>query len=102
MKAVILAGGMGTRLRPYTTVIPKPLMPVGDYPILEIILRQLKHYNVNEVILAVGYMSQLFQAFFQNGERYGLKISYSFEDQPLGTAGPLANIIHNLSDNFIV
>lgn len=102
MKAVILAGGMGTRLRPYTTVIPKPLMPVADYPVLEIILRQLKSYNVDEVVLAVGYMSQLFQAFFQNGERYGLKISYSFEDQPLGTAGPLANVIHSLSENFIV
>jgi NDP-mannose synthase len=102
MKAIILAGGKGTRLRPYTTVIPKPLMPVGDYPVLEIILRQLKNYNVDEIVLTVGYMSQLFQAFFQNGERYGLKISYSFEDQPLGTAGPIANVIHDLSDDFIV
>ncbi len=102
MKAIILAGGKGRRLQPYTTVIPKPLMPIGDLPILEIILRQLKGYGVDEVILAVGYMSQLFQAFFQNGERYNLKISYSFEMEPLGTAGPLANVIDNLSEDFIV
>ncbi len=102
MKAVILAGGKGARLRPYTTVIPKPLMPIGDLPILEIILRQMKKARIEEIVLAVGYMSQLFQAFFQNGERYGLKISYSFEDEPLGTAGPLANIIHDLSSDFIV
>lgn len=102
MIAVILAGGKGRRLQPYTTVIPKPLMPIGDLPILEIILRQLKSYGVDEVILAVGHMSQLFQAFFQNGERYNMKISYSFEMEPLGTAGPLANIIDTLSENFIV
>ena len=102
MNAVILAGGKGTRLRPYTMVIPKPLMPIGDLPILEIILRQLKKAQIEEIVLAVGYMSQLFQAFFQNGESYGLKISYSFEKEPLGTAGPIANIIHDLSSNFIV
>lgn len=102
MKAVILAGGRGRRLQPYTTIIPKPLMPIGDLPILEIILRQLKSYGIDEVILAVGYMAQLFQAFFQNGERYNLKISYSFESEPLGTAGPLTNIIDTLSENFIV
>lgn len=102
MKAVILAGGKGRRLQPYTTVIPKPLMPIGDLPILEVILLQLKSYGIDEVILAVGHMSQLFQAFFQNGERHNLKISYSHEMKPLGTAGPLANIIDSLSNNFIV
>ena len=102
MKAVILAGGKGTRLRPYTTVIPKPLMPVGGYPILEILLRQLHFYGVDEVILAVGYMSQLFQAFFQDGERYGIKISYSFEEKPLGTAGPLSLLIDRLDDDFLI
>jgi NDP-sugar pyrophosphorylase family protein len=65
MQPLILAGGKGTRLRPYTTVLPKPLMPVGDYPILEIILGQLRSAGVTEVILAVGRMGQLFQAFFQ-------------------------------------
>jgi NDP-sugar pyrophosphorylase family protein len=102
MKAVILAGGKGTRLRPYTTVIPKPLLPVGDYPILEIILLQLKSYGVDEVILAVGYMAQLFQAFFQNGERSGMKISYSLESEPMGTAGPLSLLIDRMEENFLV
>lgn len=102
MKAVILAGGKGARLRPYTTVIPKPLMPVGGYPILEIILRQLHFYGVDEVILAVGYMAQLFQAFFQDGERYGIKISYSFEEQPLGTAGPIGLLMDRLEDDFMI
>ncbi len=101
-QALILAGGKGTRLRPYTTVLPKPLMPVGDYPILEIILRQLKRAGVSEVILAVGYMSQLFEAFFQNGARYGMKIDYSFEEYPLGTAGPIALVIERLDNDFIV
>lgn len=102
MQALILAGGKGARLRPYTTVLPKPLMPVGDYPILEIILRQLKHAGVTDVILAVGYMSQLFQAFFQDGSRYGLRISYSFEDAPLGTAGPIALAMGQLEDDFLI
>jgi NDP-sugar pyrophosphorylase family protein len=102
MKALILAGGKGTRLRPYTTVIPKPLMPVGDFPILEIILRQLKRAGVTEVILAVGYMSQLFQAFFEDGKRLGLGISYSLEEEPLGTAGPIGLVLDRLGGDFIV
>ncbi len=102
MQALILAGGKGTRLRPYTTVLPKPLMPVGDYPILEILLRQLKNAGVTEIILAVGYMSQLFQAFFQDGSRYGIKINYSFEEHSLGTAGPIALVIDKLQDDFLV
>jgi NDP-sugar pyrophosphorylase family protein len=102
MQALILAGGKGTRLRPYTTVLPKPLMPVGDYPILEIILRQLKSAGVREVVLAVGYMSQLFEAFFQDGTRYGLRIVYSFEEEPLGTAGPLALALGHLEEDILV
>ena len=102
MQALILAGGKGTRLRPYTTVLPKPLMPIGDYPILEIILRQLKVAGISEIILAVGYMSHLFQALFQDGDRYGLKISYSFENEPLGTAGPIALALDRLGDDFVV
>jgi NDP-mannose synthase len=102
MQALILAGGKGTRLRPYTTVLPKPLMPIGDYPILEVILRQFKGAGITEVILAVGYLSQLFQAFFQDGSRYGLKITYSFENETLGTAGPIASVIDQLDDNFIL
>lgn len=102
MKAVILAGGKGTRLKPYTTVLPKPLMPIGNYPILEVILRQLKYYGVDEIFLAVGHMAQLFQSFFNNGEHYGVKIGYSFESQPLGTAGPISQLIDRLDEDFLV
>jgi len=102
VQAVILAGGKGTRLRPYTTVIPKPLMPVGDYPILEIILRQLRSAGVREVILTVGYMSHLFQAFFADGHRFGLDITYAFEAEPLGTAGPLAPLLDRLKSDVLV
>jgi NDP-mannose synthase len=102
MKALILAGGKGARLRPYTTVLPKPLMPVGDHPILEIILRQLSHLGVEEVILAVGYQGHLFQAFFQDGSRFDLRIHYSFETEPLGTAGPIAMALDRLGDHFLV
>ncbi len=101
MKAVILAGGKGTRLAPYTTILPKPLLPIGEMPILEILLRQLKRVGIEEVILTVGHLAGLLQAFFQDGERLGLKIEYSYEDQPLGTAGPLA-LIGGLDDTFVV
>lgn len=102
MQALILAGGRGTRLKPYTTVIPKPLMPVAEYPIIEIILRQLKHAGVTEVILAVGYLAQLFQAFFQDGSRHGVRITYSIEQSPLGTAGPIALALDHIEDDFLV
>lgn len=102
MKALILAGGKGSRLRPYTTVIPKPLMPVGEVPILEIILRQLKHAGISEVTLAVGYLSHLFHAFFGDGSSYGIKVSYVHEEKPLGTAGPIALAIDQLGDDFLV
>lgn len=102
MQAIVLAGGKGTRLRPYTKVLPKPLMPIGDMPILEIILRQLKTSGFDSVTLAVGYMSQLFQAFFSDGSRYGLEIKYSFEETPLGTAGPIGLALDHLQDDFLV
>ena len=102
MKALILVGGKGTRLRPYTASIPKPLLPVGDMPILEIILAQLKQSGVSEVILAVGHMAHLFESFFQDGRKLGLKISYSFEDEPKGTAGAIAFALDRLDDDFIV
>ena len=76
-KGIILAGGKGTRLKPYTTVFPKPLMPVGEYPILEIIIRQLKHFGVEEVILAVGHLKELIQAFFNDGRKWQISIKYS-------------------------
>jgi NDP-sugar pyrophosphorylase family protein len=102
MKAVILAGGKGTRLAPYTKILPKPLMPIGDMPILEILLRQMVNAGVSEVILTVGHMAELLRAFFQDGKQYGLKIEYSYEDKPLGTAGPLSLIADHLDDSFLV
>lgn len=101
MKAVILAGGKGTRLAPYTKILPKPLMPIGDMPILEVLLRQLKRAGVDEVYLTVGHLAELLFAFFQDGEWLGLKIHYSYEDHPLGTAGPLS-LIEGLDDTFLV
>jgi NDP-sugar pyrophosphorylase family protein len=92
MRAVILAGGKGQRLRPYTTVLPKPLMPIGDMPILEVVLRQLAHAGVTRVTMAVGHLAELLQAFFGDGRRFGLQIDYSFEERPLGTVGPLTLI----------
>jgi NDP-mannose synthase len=101
VKAVILAGGKGARLAPYTKILPKPLMPIGDMPILEILLRQLKRAGVDEAVLTVGHLAQLLQVFFQDGERLGLKVRYSVEDHPLGTAGPLS-LVEGLDGTFLV
>ncbi len=100
MTAVILAGGKGTRLRPYTVSLPKPLMPVGDRPILEIVIQQLKKAGVRRVIIAVGYLESLIRAYFGNGRRFGVEIIYSSEHEPLGTAGPLNLIADMLDDTF--
>ena len=101
MRAVILCGGKGTRLRPYTTVLPKPLMPIGDMPILEVVMRQLKHAGATRVTIAVGYLAELLQAFFGNGDRFNLSIDYSMEEEPLGTVGPLT-LIPDLDETFIM
>jgi NDP-mannose synthase len=101
VKAVILAGGKGARLAPYTKILPKPLMPIGDMPILEIMLRQMSRYGIRDVIMTVGHLSHLIETFFQDGRQFGLKIRYSFEDCPLGTAGPLS-LIRGLEDTFFV
>jgi NDP-sugar pyrophosphorylase family protein len=91
---VVLAGGMGTRLKPYTTVLPKPLVPVGQYPILEILLRQLSEQGFRNVTLAVGHLAGIIQAYFRDGSDWGLDIAYAHETTPLGTAGPLARLAH--------
>lgn len=101
MKAVILAGGKGTRLAPYTYVLPKPMMPIGDKAILEVLMRQMKRAGINHVVLTVGHLAGLMQAFFQDGAQWDLDISYSFEAKPLGTAGPLA-LVPNLDKSFLV
>jgi NDP-sugar pyrophosphorylase family protein len=102
MKAIILAGGKGTRLAPYTKILPKPLMPIGDMPILEVLLRQMRKAEITEVIITVGHLAELLRTFFQDGERFGMKIDYSFEDRPLGTAGPLSLIADRLTESFLV
>ena len=101
MKAVILAGGKGTRLAPYTHILPKPLMPIGDMPIMELLLWQLQRAGVWDVVLTVGHLSELLRAFFNDGKKWNLNISYSYEDTPLGTAGPLS-LIDGLDETFIV
>jgi NDP-sugar pyrophosphorylase family protein len=101
MKAVILAGGKGARLAPYTRILPKPLMPIGDMPILEVLLRQMKRAGIEDIILTVGHLAHLIRTFFMEGEQWGMRISYSYEECPLGTAGPLS-LIDGLSSTFLV
>ena len=101
MQAIILAGGKGRRLLPYTTVLPKPLMPIGDHPILMIILRQLKHYGFNRVTICTGYLHELIHAYIGGSSATGLEISYTHEPEPLGTIGPL-RLIPKLDDDFLV
>ena len=100
-RAVILAGGKGTRLMPYTVVLPKPLMPIGEYPILEIIIRQLVLAGFDHLTLAVNHQAEIIKAFFRDGERWGIRIDYSLEEQPLSTMGPL-KLIPDLPENFLL
>lgn len=101
MKIVILAGGLGRRLRPYTTVLPKPLMPVGERPILELLIGQLKEHHIDEVIISVGYLSGLIEAYFGDGLRFGVDITYLRESNPLGTVGPIG-LLKGVSEPFLV
>ena len=100
-RAVVLAGGRGSRLAPYTTVLPKPLMPVGDRPILEILLRQLGAAGLDDVTLAVGHLAHLVRAVVGDGSAHGVSVRYHEEEQALGTAGPLASI-PDLDDTFVM
>jgi len=90
MKTVLLAGGRGVRLRPLTYSIPKPLLPVGERPILEEIIERLKAFGLDDLIMAVGYRAELIETYFRDGSQLGVHIEYSRETEPLGTAGPLA------------
>jgi|SRR5688572_25653456 len=100
-RAVVLAGGRGTRLRPYTVVLPKPLMPIGEFPILEVIVRQLRKSGFDHITLAVNHQANLIQAFFGRGERWDLRIDYSIESQPLSTIAPLL-LIEDLPERFLL
>jgi NDP-mannose synthase len=102
MRAVILAGGKGTRLLPFTTLIPKPLVPLGGrYSVLEIVLMQLAKAGFDHITLAVNHLSQLVMAYFGDGSRWNIRLDYSLEDEPLGTIGPLT-LIDDLPDNLLV
>ncbi len=100
-RAVVLAGGKGSRLRPYTVVLPKPLMPIGEYPILEVILRQLASHGFDHVTLAVNHQAEIVRAFCGDGSRWGIRIDYSLETMPLSTIAPL-RLIRDLPENFLL
>ncbi len=102
MRAVILAGGLGTRLRPFTEVIPKPLLPLGEQALLEVQISALKACGFDEIFLATNYMSQYIEAYLDDGARYGVKLTYSCEKEQLGTAGPLSLLRDRLDEPFLV
>jgi len=101
MRAVLLAGGEGTRLRPYTSVLPKPLLPVGDRPIMDIIVRQLQRAGFERITVATGYLAELIEAYFGDGSKYGIAMDYFREQEPLGTVGALA-LIDRPEEDFLV
>ena len=100
-RAIVLAGGLGMRLRPYTAVLPKPLMPIGDRPVLDIVVRQLHHHEFERVTIATGYLAELIEAFFRDGNAYGIPIDYLREHTPLGTAGAIGTA-DDLDSDFMV
>jgi NDP-sugar pyrophosphorylase family protein len=101
LQAVILAGGKGRRLMPYTTVLPKPLMPIGEYPILEVILRQLARSGFTDVVICTGHLHELIKAYLAQRSYPGLDIRFTHEEEPLGTIGPL-RLVEGLADSFLV
>lgn len=99
IKAVILAGGKGTRFRPFSFVIPKPLMPIGEDPILLHLINRLKKSGICEFLISTGHQAELVKAYFGNGNRFGVSIKYFHEEHPLGTAGPLALMRQEFADD---
>jgi NDP-sugar pyrophosphorylase family protein len=100
-KAIILAGGKGSRLGPYTTVLPKPLLPIGDRAILDVVVHQLRNHGFTDLTFAVGYLAHLIEAVFGDGSKHGVAIEYHVESEPLGTAGALGTI-EGLDETFLV
>jgi len=102
MKAVILAGGLGTRLRPLTYLIPKPLLPLGEHSVLQIIINKLKESGFDDLIIATNYKPDMFESYFGDGSKFNIKITYSIEKEKLGTAGPLKLLKNQLKEPFLV
>lgn len=103
MRAVVLVGGRGTRLRPLTFSVPKPLLAIGQKPILQLILEQLKRAGFDDIVLATGYLAELIESFCADGSRFGVRITYIREQHPLGTAGPLSLLRHAITrDEFFL
>jgi len=102
MKAVILAGGLGTRLKPFTEIIPKPLLPIGEKAVLEIQIEHLKNHGFNEIFLATNYKSEYIENFFGNGKKYDVKLKISKEEKPLGTVGPITLLKEYLTEPFLI
>lgn len=102
MKAVILAGGLGTRLKPFTDVIPKPLLPLGEKSLLEIQIEHLKNNGFTDVYLAVNYKADMVKSYLGNGEKFGIRLHYSVEDKPLGTCGPVLLLKDELKEPFLL
>lgn len=100
-RAVLLAGGKGTRLKPYTLTMPKPLVPICEYPIIEIIIRQLVKSGFDHITITVNHMADMIRAFCGDGSKWGIKIDYSLETKPLSTMGPL-KLIKDLPEDFLV
>ncbi|MCC6759302.1 MAG: NTP transferase domain-containing protein [Candidatus Omnitrophica bacterium] len=100
--AIILSGGLGTRLKPFTEVIPKPLLPIGEKAVLEIQIERLKKYGFDHIFLATNYKADYIEHFFGDGSRYHVKLEISREDRPLGTAGPVRLLKERVGDSFIV
>lgn len=102
MKAVIQCGGRGTRLRPYTSILPKPLMPIGSRPVLELLLKWLRRNGIQEVFVTTGYLGNLIRSFCSDGQQWNIRINYTQEMEPLGTIGPLSLLREQLNEPFLV
>jgi NDP-sugar pyrophosphorylase family protein len=102
VQAVLMAGGRGTRLHPYTSILPKPLLPVGDKPVLELLLQHLHRHGVRSVVIAVNHLHHLIRNFFGDGSTLGMRIDYVVEDVPLGTCGPVGGVLDRMAEDFLV
>ena len=101
MKAIILAGGLGTRLQPYTTFIPKPMLPLGEKPLLEHLIEWIRKNGIKEIVICVSYLHKTIEDYFEDGKRFGVKIEYATSNKPLATAGQLKTAEKFIDDTFV-